>query len=86
MATKLEKLGADLERARARLETYQKKVSDLEARYREEENLVIQGMVHAANLNPEQLKKVLELAEKGIVGVYPDGVKESREEENQDES
>ena len=31
------------------------KVKDLERRYREEENSEIHEMVHAANLNPEQL-------------------------------
>ena len=29
-------------------------------------------MVHAANLTPEQLRQIIELASKGTVGVYPE--------------
>ena len=53
--TKLEKIGADLERARTKQATWTQRVKDLEARYREEENTMIHSMVHAANLTPEQL-------------------------------
>ena len=56
--TKLEKIGADLKRARAKQAVWTQRVKELESRYREEENSVIHTMVHA-------------LAGQGMVGVYP---------------
>lgn len=72
--TKLEKIGADLKRARIKQAEWNQRVKDLENRYREEENSVIHSMVHAANLTPEQLAQIIELAAKGAVGVYPEQV------------
>ena len=66
--TKLEKIGADLKRARAKQAVWAQRVKELESRYREEENSVIHTMVHAANLTPEQLAKVIALAGQGMVG------------------
>ena len=49
---------------------------------------MIHTMVHAANLTPEQLAKVIALAGQGMVGVYPaetaeaTGNKEQEEDEN----
>ena len=86
--TKLEKIAADLKRARAKQAVWTQRVKELESRYREEENSVIHTMVHAANLTPEQLAKVIALAEQGMVGVYPaetaeaTGNKEQEEDEN----
>ena len=70
--TKLEKIGADLEKAREKQAEWAQRVKELEARYREEENSVIHTMVHAANLRPEQLAQIIALAAKGTVGVYPE--------------
>ena len=61
--TKLEKIGADLKRAR---------IKQAEWNQRVKENSVIHSMVHAANLTPEQLAQIIELAAKGAVGVYPE--------------
>lgn len=69
--TKLERIGADLERARVKQAEWTRRVKDLEVRYQEEENSRIHSMVHAANLTPEQLARIIEMATKGIVGVYP---------------
>jgi len=86
--TKLEKIGADLKRARAKQAVWTQRVKELESRYREEENSVIHTMVHAANLTPEQLAKVIALAGQGMVGVYlaetaeATGNKEQEEDEN----
>ena len=68
--TRLEKIGSDLEHARKKQAEWTQRVKSLETRYREEENSVIHTMVHAANLTPEQLAKVIALAEKGNVGIY----------------
>ena len=70
--TKLEKIDADLKRARAKQAEWTQRVKELEDRYREEENSVIHNMVHAANLTPEQLAQIIALAGKGTVGVYPE--------------
>jgi hypothetical protein len=86
--TKLEKIGADLKRARAKQTVWTQRVKELESRYREEENSVIHTMVHAASLTPEQLAKVIALAGQGMVGVYSaetaeaTGNKEQEEDEN----
>ena len=44
--TRLEKIGADLEKARVRQKEWTTRVKNLEERYREEENAVIHDMVH----------------------------------------
>ena len=61
MGAKLERIGADLEKARKKRTEWEEKVKDLERRYREEENAEIHDMVHAANLNPEQLSELLRM-------------------------
>lgn len=69
--TKLERIGTDLERARVKQAEWTRRAKELEARYREEENSIIHSMVHAANLTPEQLARIIELAAKGAVGLCP---------------
>ena len=59
MGIKLEKIGADLEKARKKRAEWDAKVKDLERRYREEENTEIHEMVHAATLTPEQLAELI---------------------------
>lgn len=61
MGAKLERIGADLKKARKKRTEWEAKVKDLERRYREEENAEIHDMVHAANLNPEQLSELLRM-------------------------
>lgn len=61
MGAKLERIGADLEKARKKRTEWEAKVKDLERRYREEENAEIHDMVHAANLNPDQLSELLRM-------------------------
>ena len=59
MADKLKKIGADLERARAKREEWDRKVRDLEKKYTEEENTQIHEIVRAANLTPEELAVII---------------------------
>ena len=47
MGVKLDKIGADLAKARKKRDEWDKKVKELERRYREEENTEIHDMVHA---------------------------------------
>lgn len=61
MGAKLDRLGADLEKARKKRAGWDARVKDLERRYREEENSEIHEMVHAANLTPDQLAELLRM-------------------------
>lgn len=61
MGAKLDKIGADLEKARRKRAEWDAKVKDLERRYREEENSEIHKLVHAANLTPDQLSELLRM-------------------------
>ena len=61
MGAKLDRLGAELAKARKKKAEWDAKVKDLERRYREEENSEIHEMVHAANLNPNQLSELLRM-------------------------
>lgn len=61
MGAKLDRLGADLEKARKKRAEWDARVKDLERRYREEENSEIHEMVHAANLTHDQLAELLRM-------------------------
>lgn len=61
-STKLNKIKAELEKARRKREDWDGRVKDLERRYREAENTCIHEMVHAANLSPEQLEELIHRA------------------------
>ena len=83
--TKLEKIGADLKKARIKRAEWDQRVKNLENRYREEENTVIHSMVHAANLTPEQLAQIIALASQGQVGKYPENDYSEENDENEGE-
>ena len=61
MSVKLDKIGADLEKARRKRTEWDNKVKELERKYRETENSEIHELVHAANLNPDQLSELLRM-------------------------
>ena len=61
LGAKLDRIGADLEKARKKRAEWDARVKDLERRYREEENSEIHEMVHAANLTPDQLSELLKM-------------------------
>ena len=67
MGAKLDRIGADLEKARRKRAEWDAKVKDLERRYREEENSEIHELVHAANLTPDQLSELLRMFAADIV-------------------
>ncbi|MCD8104817.1 MAG: DUF4315 family protein [Lachnospiraceae bacterium] len=62
MSAKLEKIGADLAKARAKSKEWDSRVKKLEAQYKEQENLEICSVTHSYNLTPDQLAKLLEIA------------------------
>ena len=82
MSAKLDRIGADLEKARKKRSEWDAKVKDLERRYREEENSEIHEMVHAANLNPEQLSELLCMFAADMAP-KPDTINTMNEEETQ---
>lgn len=84
MGAKLERIGADLEKARRKRAEWDAKVKDLERRYREEENSEIHELVHAANLNPDQLSELLRMFAADMVP-KPENINSMNEEEMQNE-
>ena len=62
MLSRLEKYRNDLEKARIKRNEWDGKVKDLERKCKEEENTTIHDMVHAANMTPEQLSRLLKMA------------------------
>ena len=71
MITQLERIGEELERARIRLAQQEKRVKDLEERYRQVEKTTVNEIVQAANITPAQLAEILDAGKKGILGVIP---------------
>ena len=85
MGAKLDKIGADLEKARRKRAEWDAKVKDLERRYREGENSEIHELVHAANLTPDQLSELLRMFAADMVP-KPETINSMNEqEEMQDE-
>ena len=80
MGVKLDKIGADLAKARKKRDEWDKKVKELERRYREEANTEIHDMVHAANLTPAQLAELLRMV--GDTVPKPETINSMNEEEN----
>lgn len=66
MITKLDKIKQDLEKAYKKPDEWYLKVKELEKKYKETENTMIHDMVHAANITPEQLAKLIEKANKTV--------------------
>lgn len=60
MMTKLDKIKADLNKARTKRDEWEQRVKDLEKKYKETENTMIHDMVHAANITPEQLAELIQ--------------------------
>ena len=84
MASKLDKIGADLKKAIQKRDEWDARAKELEKKYRETENTMIHDMVQAANITPEQ---IAELIKKATVSV-PNPMNEfnrNDEEETRDE-
>ena len=56
---KMNKIGEDLERARAKRDEIEAQIKNLERRYREAENVTIHNLVHSANMTPEELAELI---------------------------
>ena len=80
MYEKLDKLRAELEKARQRRAEADAKVKQLEQRLKDAENTQILAEVGALKLSPEQLKMFLDMATSGQLGTTePSDIKGSTE-------
>lgn len=62
MFSRLDRLRAELVKAKEKRAEWDGKIKELERKCREEENLTIQGLVHAANISPEQLAEIIKMS------------------------
>lgn len=66
MSKRLEMIAQELEKLRKKRTRVDEQIRDLEEKYKETENTEIHEIVHAANLTPEQLAKVLKSLQHGL--------------------
>ena len=85
MSGRLEKIGADLKKARMKRDEWDARVKELEKKYKETENTVIHDMVHAANITPEQLAELIRKASVSVPGNLNEELIENNEEETRDD-
>ena len=84
MSARLDKIGSDLAKARAKRDEWDRRTKELERKYREVENTEIQEMVHAANLTPDKLAELLQLFANDMVP-KTETIDSMNEEENQND-
>lgn len=65
MSRRLELMAEELEKLRKKRTRMDEQIRDLEEKYKETENTEIHEIVHAHNLTPEQLAKVLKSLQHG---------------------
>lgn len=76
MSKKLERIEADLARARAKREAWEQRVKELEQKYTEEENSEIHEVVRSFNLTPEELRELLKNRNGRTLAGFSEPVKE----------
>jgi len=84
LSAKLDKIGADLAKARAKRDEWDARAKELERKYKETENTEIHDMVHAANLNPDQLAELLRMFASDMVP-KPETINSMNESTNEEE-
>ena len=84
MSAKLEKLGADLKRAREKAEEWAKRAEALEEKYREQENTEICEITRSFKLTPEKLRRLLRETGENLPDPRLAEMIEAEEEENED--
>ena len=70
MSARLEKLGADLKRAKEKAEEWKKRAEELEQKYREQEDTEICEITRSFKLTPEKLMKLLRETGNGLPDPY----------------
>lgn len=81
MAGRLEKIEAELKKARAKRAEWEARVKVLEQKYKEAENTMIHDMVHAANLTPEQLALIIRQAAISVPGAIQENDNDFKEDD-----
>ena len=71
MSKRLERIEADLTRARERLTAWEQRVKELEQKYTEEENAEIHEVVRSFNLTPEELREFLQSRKSNAPAIFP---------------
>lgn len=84
MSARLDKIGSDLAKARAKRDEWDRRAKELERKYREVENTEIQDMVHAANLTPDKLAELLQMFAADMVP-KTETIESMNEEDNQND-
>lgn len=85
--TKLDRIERDIEKTRAKILEYQKRLKDLEAQKIEEENAQIVQMVKAVHLDGAQLAAFLSAYASGEIALpQPDADYTDEQEETEDEA
>ena len=72
MGAKLDRIGADLEKARKKRDDWEARVKDLERKYNEAEKVFVYGIFQTANLTPEQLAELIR-SKGNVLPQYPGG-------------
>ena len=88
MSAKLDKLGADLAKARAKWKEWETRAKELEARYQEQENVEICDITHSYSLTPDQLAELLRMVKTTMpeTAPVPEGLEPDSEEEDAHEN
>ena len=63
MSIKLEKIAAEREKARRKRDEWDERMKEWDKKYQEQENSEICDLVHAQNLSPEQLARLIQMAQ-----------------------
>lgn len=84
MSTKRQKIGAELEKARAKRDEWERRVKSLEARYDEAKKTEINDIVEAANITPEELADLIRKAKSGMPGLESDADMSDAEMEDEE--
>ena len=77
--TRLNRLREELDKAQKKRQELDAKVKKLEQRVREAENTYIHDIVHAANITPEQLGRLIRMAEHRLPMNYSSFEKEEKD-------
>ena len=83
MSAKLERIGEERDKALRKRNEWDARYKELDRKYQEQENTEILELVHAANLNPEQLAQLLRMAAQALP--TPDTLNQVIKEEKTDE-
>jgi len=87
MSKRLEMIRQELEKLKKKRTRLEEQIRELEEKYQETENAEIHEIVHAANLTPEQLAKLLKNLQQGLPqGKLPAVVQESTKKQDEKEN